>query len=228
MEYTQQRVELYILAGVATSVNFMDDFRQEMVRRYKLADYEVFSSMLFPYGDWSRSLVKQVLEISYDLFPVFRDKRTYFRGQMIANHIKNNYKGGKIVIIGHSSGGVAGVHAANKLYKGLFPDVHVVQIGSPKCAVPFDQRATTCFIRAVNGSGKTVDPITRLGTWGGWSKIGGMVNWNSRLKAPAAIFTVPIIGGHADYFRDRAPFLDEKSKSNLDKTTDLLWNWLMQ
>jgi hypothetical protein len=227
MKNAENRVALYILAGVATSENFMDDFKHELELRYEHAGIEVHSSMLFPYGDWNRSIVKQVMEISYDLMPRLRDNNSYFRGQTVADHIKQSNSNGRIVIVGHSSGGVAGVHAANQLDRVHYPDVRVVQIGSPKCAVPIMQRASTLFIRAINQKGKSADPITRLGSWGGWEKSGRIVRWNAQSKAPSSIYAVPIIGGHADYFRNKDPFRDVNGVTNLKKITDCIWQWLL-
>jgi hypothetical protein len=226
MQNAKNCVELYILAGVATSENFMDDFRHEMVRRYEQAGFEVLSSMLFPYGDSNRSILKQVLEISYDLLPRLRRNSSYIRGQIVADYIMKSHSGGKIVIVGHSSGGVAGVHAANKLDRNLYPDVRVIQIGSPKCAVSKENCQTTLYLRAVNSIGKSTDPITRLGSWGGWVRKGAIAHWHARLKAPSSIVSIPIVGGHADYFRTREPFVNESGKSNLEITTDVLWDWL--
>jgi hypothetical protein len=223
---TENPVSLYVLAGVATSLNFMEDFVKEMERRFVQAGYEVHTSMLFPYGDWDRSIVKQILEIGYDLLPRLGRKHSYTRGQSVASHIKETHKGGKIVILGHSSGGVTGVHAANKLDRELFPDVNVVQIGSPKCPVSLHDRASTLFVSAVNDKGKSTDPITWLGSWGGWERRGAITRWNRQLAAPAAIISVSLVGGHADYFRNRYPFVDQNGKSNLEKTADSIWKQL--
>jgi hypothetical protein len=226
MQNIKNKVALYILAGAATSENFLDDFKHELVSRYEQAGIGVQSSMLFPYGDWNRGILKQVMEISYDLFPRFGRKSSYNRGQMVADHIKDTYSSGRIVIIGHSSGGVTGIHAANRLACEQYSDVRVVQIGSPKCAVPADIQTTSLYIRSMNHMGKLTDPITRIGSWGGWERKGANARWNSRLRAPASILTIPLIGGHADYFRSRKPFVDESGKSNLERTTDIIWDWL--
>jgi hypothetical protein len=226
MHNKETKVSLYILAGVATSLNFMEDFKLELIKRYEHAGMEVQSSMLFPYGDWSRRLWKQVMEISYDLLPRFGRNSSYYRGQVVAEHIMKTHGGGRIIIIGHSSGGVTGIQAAQRLDREHYPDVRIIQIGSPKCTVPIDMRKSALFIRAVNQSGKSTDPITRIGSWGGWERCKGIVRWNSRLKAPSSIQSITIIGGHADYFRSREPFMDEQGRSNLDKTVGSIWEWL--
>ncbi|MEX2462340.1 MAG: hypothetical protein WD469_13755 [Paenibacillaceae bacterium] len=226
MKNTENSVFLYILAGVATSENFLDDFKHELVRRYEQVGIEVHVSLLYPYGAWNRRLWKQVMEISNDLLPRFRRNRSSVRGQMVADYIRKTYRGGRVVIIGHSSGGVMGVHAATRLDRKLYPDVRVVQIGSPKCAVLKGNQHSTLYIRAMNHLGKSADPITWLGSWGGWERRGAIAHWHARLRAPASIITIPLIGGHADYFRNGARFVDEEGRSNLKLTTDILWDWL--
>ncbi|QGQ96373.1 hypothetical protein EHS13_16525 [Paenibacillus psychroresistens] len=223
---TENKVSLYFLAGVATSLNFMDDFKLEVIRRYEHAGLEVQSSMLFPYGDWSRRLWKQVMEISYDMLPRLTRNSSYYRGELVANHIMKTHRSGRVVIIGHSSGGVAGIHAAEKLDPEQYSDVRVIQIGSPKCAVSAAAQTSSLFIRAVNQVGKSTDPITRIGSWGGWERSGGIVRWNSRKKAPSTVYSIPMVGGHADYFRSREPFINQFGTSNLDQTASSVWDWL--
>ncbi len=220
------KVSLYILAGVATSENFLDDFKQELERRFKQEVIDVRISILYPYGNWNRGLFRQVMEIGYDVLPRIKVMCRLQRGHQIANYIKDNYQGGRIIIIGHSIGGVVAVQAAKLLDPQQFPDQRVIQIGSPKCAVSEGKRNTTLYIRTSNPLGKPADPITRLGSWGGWERKGRMARWNSRLSAPASIVSVKLIGGHADYFRSKAPFLDHNGKSNLDILTDLIWRFI--
>jgi hypothetical protein len=222
MGLTDNKVSLYVLAGVATSLSFMEDFVKELERRYQHAGYEIQTHLLFPYGDWGRNVVKQVIEIGFDLMPRFVKTHGYPRGQVVANHIKKTHQSGRIVIIGHSSGGVTGVHAASYLDRAQFPEVFVVQIGSPKCHVPSQARIGTLFVYAVNEMGKSTDPITWLGSWGGWEQKGAFARWNRKLKAPANIIAVSLIGGHADYFRNSFPFIDTNGRSNLEKTADAL------
>lgn len=226
MNMAENKVAIYVLAGVATSSNFMADFVQELQHRYEQDGFEVLINMLFPYGDWNRSLIKQLKEISSDLLPRLVQKRHYLRGQKVADYIKESYTGGNIVIIGHSSGGVVAVHAADILNREKLPVAQVVQIGSPKCSVSLQHRASTLFIYGMSHKGKMSDRISHIGSWGGWEKRGRVFRWNPRLAAPGAIMGVPIIGGHADYFRNRTPFVDRIGMTNLEKTTNLIWEWL--
>jgi pimeloyl-ACP methyl ester carboxylesterase len=227
MKNTMNKVSIYFLAGVATSENFLDEFKQEFVKRYEQAVTEVHAFLLYPYGNWNRRLWKQVVEISYDLLPRFRMNSSYLRAQSVADYIEKTHTGGEIIIIGHSSGGVAGVHAANLLNRKLFPEIRVIQIGSPKCTILQGNRESVLYIRAINRNGKTADPITHLGSWGGWERSKLKLHWNSHCKAPTHIYNIPIIGGHADYFRSGDHFVDEEGRSNLAKIMDCLWEWLV-
>lgn len=226
MTAANKKVSLYILAGFATSSNFMDDFIRELKQHYEKLGAQVAISMLFPYGDWNRTAIKQLFEISGDLMPRFGRKRHYLRGHKVADYIKASYTGGEIVIIGHSSGGVVGVHAAKLLHAEQLPIARVVQIGSPKCSISFSHQASTMFIYGMNAKGHISDPVTRIGSWGGWEKNGSIFRWNPRRYAPASIVGVPILGGHADYFRNTKPFIDGNGAVNLEKITNHLWEWL--
>lgn len=221
MNKIENKVELYILAGVATSENFLDDLKHALERRYELVGTAVKSSILYPYGDWNKSLFNQVIKVSYDSL-----RKRKFRAQHIANQIKASHRGGRIVIVGHSIGGVVAVHIANKLEQILYPDVQVVQIGSPKCAIPQKNRASTLYIRSLNQEGKASDPITRLGSWGGWEGKGVGTSWNNQLHAPDHIISIPLIGGHADYFRISLPFINQNGNSNLELVSDRIWAFI--
>ena len=50
--------------------------------------------------------------------------------------------------------------------------------------------------------------------------------WRKDKYAPSLRSEVRLIGGHADYFRDSEAYWDEDGKSNLQKTLDIVWNWL--
>jgi hypothetical protein len=40
---------------------------------------------------------------------------------------------------------------------------------------------------------------------------------------------VPIVGGHADYFRGHPPYVQpETGAANLDLTLGAFWNWLIE
>lgn len=240
MNLPPRKLDIYLLAGVATAPNFMEELRQALVRRLRSAGADVRADLLFPYGDWNRKLLPQLYEIRRDL--VCREGRRHSTGcAAAAEAIRATYRGGGLAIIGHSGGGVAAVHAARLLRyrqqpERLRPDRgnegaeapswRVIQIGSPKCAVPDDMRDSVMYVYAARPCGRPADPVTRLGTWGGWERGGGLPRWNPRRYAPGVIVPVRIRGGHPDYFRSREPYIDEEGVSNLEKMLQLTVPWI--
>jgi hypothetical protein len=155
--------------------------------------------------------------------------RASVRGHQIAEHIMLKSSGCKLILIGHSAGGIAAIHAAAVLRRNGVNVSFIVQIGCPKHAVPAELRARTLYTYGVGGSGwKISDPVVRIGTWGGWEKgrSSGLPIWKPMLHAPYHIRKLPIIGGHADYFRTREPFLNEDRIPNIHLTTDVVWNFI--
>ncbi|QJD83823.1 hypothetical protein [Cohnella herbarum] len=152
------------------------------------------------------------------------------------------------LLIGHSGGGVAAIHAAYLLMKSESrSNCLVVMIGSPKCRIPQELRPSVLSIsaagtrkRANDAEGKSPDLVSRLGTHGGWMRTrhneinnhsafrNGFPAWHKHKHAPAAMRTVPIIGGHADYFRDSSSYVNSSGSSNLDITLDAILSWLIQ
>lgn len=157
------------------------------------------------------------------------------------------------VFVGHSAGGVAAVHASGLLLarEGGLPSP-VVMIGSPKCRIPGPLRDAVLYVQsertlesrgAANRSktpasartgmpaaSKTADPICRIGSFGGWGRNAGRLlpGWRGDLHAPGARAAVRIAGGHADYFRDRSPYLSEEGRTNMEETLAALWPWLTE
>jgi hypothetical protein len=136
-----------------------------------------------------------------------------------------------VLLLGHSGGGVASIHAAYML--GLTrPELHVhtVQIGCPRSPIPPQLRDQVHYLFAVD-SGKTTvkDPVCRLGSWGGWDAgLAGLPRWNRLKQAPPVRTPVPIVGNHPDYFRDHPPFLGKTGQSNLDILTGLVMDELLE
>ncbi|TVY01918.1 hypothetical protein [Paenibacillus cremeus] len=225
-------ISVYLLAGVATAPNFMEEFREVLGERLTEAQWEVrHTELLFPYGDWSRSLVQQLREIGRDVYPLISWRKsllTAIGGRNALAAIQATYpmdaEGGTLLLIGHSGGGNAAVHAGHALvHEGLVtPErLRIVQIGSPKCRVPEALRASTLYL-AAHG-----DPVTLLGGWGGWERrSNGLLRWNPRKYAPGVIARIPIVGKHPDYFRRWSPYLDAQGVPNLERTMEKLWGWL--
>lgn len=151
----------------------------------------------------------------------------------------------RYVLIGHSGGGVAALHAACLLRRredGKPP--YVIMIGSPKCRIPGELRDSVLYLFAggrkhqgalpLRGSEaawrhRPADPIARLGTFGGWERTAryGLPVWRSDKHAPSERRPVPIVGGHADYFRGRPPFVSEEGATNLARIVEATRGWLV-
>lgn len=235
-------VSLYLLAGLATAPLFMESLRGAL---HGILEREGFgvrtSQLLFPYGDWSRRAVPQLWEISRDM----RLRPGRFGRSVGGRRALDSIAAGwrekpgstdRIVLIGHSGGGVAAVHAAWQLHDQLGgPPPPVVMIGSPRCRIPEELQASVLFAYAGSAAeaaaapGKPSDAVARLGTFGGWRGAGRpRPGWQKDKHAPHDMRGVPIIGKHADYFREREPYVNELGLSNLRLTLSVVWPWLRE
>ncbi|MBP1155909.1 MULTISPECIES: hypothetical protein [unclassified Paenibacillus] len=189
------------------------------------------SQLLFPYGDWNRKTAAQIVEIIHDTGLGPNRYSRSIGGRRAAAGLSNGFAASGVirVFIGHSGGGVAAAHASRILLQDNVHDPrhYIVQIGSPKCALIPEDRTQALYIR-FGEHGRRTDPVTRMGSWGGWEKAGRGWRWNSEKYAPAYRVSLSLIGGHADYFRRNDPFVSEDGKSNLDKTTDCIGLWLLE
>jgi hypothetical protein len=204
-------VDIFALAGIWTTPNFMKDLCLELTRRYENDGWSARGKLLFPYGDLYFGRMRQLRDITFDMLPLAVRLGKNLGGRKAADEIRQLYRGGKMVIVGHSGGGVAGVHAAQLLLsevEDLSPP-SVVQIGSPKCSISPVLLEHVIYVAAVDQYGKWKDPITRMGGWG-WS--GRISRMRSKQTSPA-IREIPIVGGHADYFRN----------NNIEVTIDSFW-----
>ncbi|MFD2333653.1 hypothetical protein ACFSR7_30715 [Cohnella sp. GCM10020058] len=157
------------------------------------------------------------------------------------------------LFVGHSAGGVAAVHASGLLLarEGGLPSP-VVMIGSPKCRIPGPLRDAVLYVQAegpqkargaalgsraaapsrpeARSASRTADPICRIGSFGGWGKNADRLlpGWHGDRHAPGARAAVRIAGGHADYFRDRAPYISGDGRTNMDETLAAVWPWLTE
>ncbi|CAG7637510.1 hypothetical protein PAESOLCIP111_03850 [Paenibacillus solanacearum] len=224
-DLADNKINLYFLAGVATAPTFMEDFGRELADRLRESGRDVaHAELLFPYGDWSRKLLHQLLEMRNDLYPLRPAKLAPIGGRLAAEKVAASYAGGLALLIGHSGGGVAAVQAAELLSRAGTveePLLRVVQIGSPKCPVPAALRERTLYIRSKR------DPASLLGSWGGIERgTFGQPWWNARKHAPSGQDWLPIIGKHADYFRRKPPYVSMEGVSNLELTVSRIWRWL--
>ncbi|WP_219835074.1 hypothetical protein [Paenibacillus sp. R14(2021)] len=241
-------VSLYLLGGLATAPQFMESFRGALHGIMERDGYHVRTSqLLFPYGDWSRNVIRQVWEIGRDMrLDVKRFGRS-IGGKRAVEAIAAGREAGRTmgrrILIGHSGGGVAAVHAARQLLETEGgPPSPVIMIGSPRCRIPETLRQSVLYIYAISpdagpsaAAAVTVDSICRLGTFGGWGRAEagsgrrtGRMGWQQNKHAPAAGCGVPIIGKHADYFREHEPYINGLGLTNQWLTLRALLPWLRE
>ncbi|OCT14450.1 hypothetical protein A8709_26965 [Paenibacillus pectinilyticus] len=220
-------LDIYVSAGFATASNFLDNFADALALRYEQSGRHVRVHVHFPYGDWDRSKRRQLQEIVRDAWHLAHRKKSVHGGKNLAQFVLDTMgQGGKLLFIGHSAGAVAAVLAAEELDSAGRDVLGVIQIGSPKCAIPAALKPKVLCIQATNQQNQRHDPISRLGTWGGWRRTRlGLFRWHSRKHAPIHQRILPLIGGHADYFRDHAPYIWQAS-TNLQTTMNTIWTWL--
>lgn len=227
MTATQEStMSIYLLAGVATSNSIFTECKLKLEQLFQSRGVEPDIHVIFPYGDASRSLVRQVLEVKSDL----SNRMTAGRvgGQNALRQIKQTLKSERMLLIGHSGGGAAAYQAAKLLHdEGEAKDFRIVQVGSPRTPIDPKLQDKVSYFHSVDSLGKLNDPISRIGSWGGWSRKGfSMPQWNRLKYAPGYVEGIKIIGRHADYFRHTSPFLDQEEVCNLDKTLDHMREWL--
>jgi hypothetical protein len=224
---------IFAAAGVYTSPTFMVDILGKAIELLQSHTRlrVVRSGLLFPYGDWNTGLLRQIRQVRQDmsLHGVSYGRSIGGRGMTEAFGDLNGID--VLLLLGHSGGGLAAVHAAAPLgspLPGL--DVRIVQIGCPRFAIAPELRMRVHYLYAVGRAGGPVkDPICRIGSWGGWERSAhGIPRWNPLKFAPGERTPVPIIGGHADYFRDRAPFRNKAGLTNLDIVSETLLAGLVE
>lgn len=232
------RIDLFISAGVATASDFMEGFRRALQLKLEAAGKEARSELLFPYGDWSRPVTAQLREIAHDLRPGAGYHRMSIGGTRLLAAVEKHMPERqslprRTILIGHSAGGIASVQAAQLLLHAGEEPCPIIMIGSPKCRIPVKLRDALLYIRAAGAAGnrraapKLGDPVTRIGTFGGWNAVKYRIPvWERDKHAPHMSLDLPIIGGHADYFREKNPYIHADGRSNLDMTLDAIWTWL--
>lgn len=220
------RMSIYLLAGVATSNTLFNECKIKLEKLFQNDGVAPSIHVLLPYGDASRSLVKQVLEVRSDL----SNRMTAGRvgGQQAMKQIKQTLTSDKVLLIGHSGGGAAAYQAAKMLHeKNEVKDFRIVQIGSPRTPIEPLLQDRVSYFHSIDSLGKINDPISRIGSWGGWSRSGfSMPRWNRLKYAPGYVEGIQMIGGHADYFRHTQPYTDHEAVCNLDKTINRMSEWL--
>ncbi|CAM4018723.1 hypothetical protein L1N85_12335 [Paenibacillus alkaliterrae] len=220
------RLSIYLLAGVATSNTIFTECKIKLDKLFRSEGVEPDIHEVFPYGDASRSLVRQVLEVRSDLSNRLSAGRV--GGQLALKKIKETLTGDRVLLLGHSGGGAAAYQAAKLLYdQEEIEDFRIVQVGAPKTPIDPNMQNKVSYFHSIDKLGNLNDPISRIGTWGGWCKSRYAVpRWNRMKYAPGYVEGIPTVGGHADYFRHTLPFTDQEAVCNLDKTINRVSEWL--
>ena len=215
--------DIYLVAGVGSAPATFHDCKSDLQRRFGAIGREPVIRDLFPYGDHTRNLMRQILQVRGD---VSRLRRTPGSGaQAAAREVRAYSTGRPVLLIGHSGGGAAAYRAAVMLSdEGVLEDFRIVQVGSPRVPVRPEFRDKVSYFLAVDEHGNLRDPITRLGGWGGWSRGRlGAWYWNKQKYAPGHIGTITVLGGHEHYFRSKAPYVHPERGSNLTRTLDTIF-----
>lgn len=214
--------DIYLLAGVGSTPGIFSDCKRELEQRFGQSGRQPVIRELFPYGDHTQKLYRQLLEVRGDLSRLRGAGQ--FGGRAAAQQVMRLSVGRPVLFIGHSGGGVAAYRAAAMLHReDVIPDFRVIQVGSPRVTIQPDYRDKVSYYIAVDEKGKVKDPITRLGSWGGWSRNRlGLWSWNKLKYAPGHIGTITVLGGHPHYFRNREPFVHPELGSNLVRTLNTI------
>jgi len=220
--YCSER-DIYLIAGVGSSLSIFNDCRHELQKRFREAGRDPIIRELFPYGDRTHNLIYQILEVRGDLSRLRGTGR--YGGRAVAELVSQLSPRRPVLFIGHSGGGVAAYQAAVMLNKdNIIPDCRIIQVGSPKLPIHTELCNRVSYFLAVDEEGKRNDPITRIGSWGGWSRNRlGLWFWDKLKYAPGHIGTIQVLGGHPHYFRHKAPYVHPDLGSNLSLTLDTIW-----
>ncbi|MUT68443.1 hypothetical protein [Paenibacillus sp. NEAU-GSW1] len=222
-------ISVYLLAGVATTQTAFNECKEKLDKLFRADGLDPFIHILHPYGDASRNLYRQIVEVGSDLSNRIGIGRVGGRAafRKIMENIRD--KDEPMLLIGHSGGGVAAYQAGRMLHnQKLSRNYRIVQVGSPRVPIQPDMQERVCYFHSVDSDGKPNDPITRIGSWGGWiaDKGSAVPRWNRMKYAPVKVEGIPTIGGHAHYFRGNHPYIDQDSICNLDKTIERVRHWL--
>lgn len=221
-------ISVYLLAGVATTQTAFNECRDKLDRMFRTDGLNPNIHIFHPYGDASRNLYKQIAEVGSDLSNRVAVGRV--GGRAVFRKIKQTLTGANdpVLLIGHSGGGAAAYQAGKMLHEQqVVRDFRIVQVGSPRIPIHPDLKDRVSYFHSIDADGNPNDPISRIGSWGGWSIMGSSIpRWNRMKYAPSKVEGIPVIGGHAHYFRHQQPYIDQDAVCNLDKTIEQVRLWL--
>ncbi|MCQ6557618.1 hypothetical protein [Paenibacillus mendelii] len=220
--------DIYLLAGVASTLTLFRSCKLELERRFQETGHAPVIRELFPYGDHTQKLTRQIIEVRGDLSRLSGAGRN--GGRAAAAQVREHSTGRPVLLIGHSGGGVAAYQAAVMLHdEGIIPDYRIVQVGSPKVPIRIHDRMRVSYYSAIDEQGTLRDPITRIGSWGGWSRSRfGLWYWNRLKYAPGHVGNITLLGGHPHYFRSDAAYVHPDRGSNLSVTLDSVWDKVVE
>jgi pimeloyl-ACP methyl ester carboxylesterase len=211
-----RRVSLYFLAGIGTwrSGCMFHDAMKQLSERFAQSGYEVVHIKdLYPFGcmdglnanEARRKLWKQIYHAGLEfLFPFRISPCT----KATALAIREDYRrkaGGRLILIGHSGGGLVAYQTAKLLEREGCPVERVVMVGSPSPPIGKSWR-------------NRVHSIVKAGWIGDW-----ITWWKFPFLGPRLTAKLPIEGGHPFYFcLDK---MDAAGTPNLHHVVDTIWNW---
>ncbi|WP_276352337.1 hypothetical protein [Cohnella caldifontis] len=223
MERSADDWDVYLLAGIASMPGIFNACRKELRERFLREGRDPVIRELFPYGDHTHRIWRQLFEVGADL--VRLQGRWRSGGKEAAAEIRSRSAGKPILLIGHSGGGVAAYHAAVRLMaEEAVPDFRIVQVGCPKVPIRAEYRDKVSYFAAVDERGRLKDPVTMLGSWSGIRRDSrGFPRWDRRKYAPGFIGKIGILGGHEHYFRNDGTYVHPVRGANLTLTLDGIW-----
>lgn len=169
---------VYMMTGMMSPTGFFDSSAQQVAAQYPRVKI-VYG---YPYGvidnlnpvEQGLLFAAQLKEIQVDRIPVDDNiiwKQPNDRVRSTMDAIKANYDGtGKVIVVGHSGGGVMAYKASYFLNKENFWVSKAFSVGSPKFPLTTDDFNS----RYVYIIGQNWDPVTSIGVWQGSSGYQGL------------------------------------------------------
>lgn len=235
-----KRIRLYLLAGIGTAPAFMKGLQQELYHKLAGAGYRAEGRLMFPYGDWGRRVVPQIREVWHDVrLPLHRLDRSIggrLATDRIALDLDEAHAPAPILLVGHSGGGTAALHAAG-LLRATHPGCPVraiVQIGSPRSPIPPELSEDTAYCYSARENGRRKDPVCRVGSWRS-AAVGTEAEAGRRPIRlpgkrtgcpPGTLLPLPLQGGHPDYFRTHLK--DAAGRTNFNITLEAVWGFIRE
>lgn len=211
-------LSVYFAAGIsiAREKDVFRDAMQDIERRCHCAGINrVRIHTFYPYGCTDnvqiprrkRFVIGQAASVFTDML---KKPAKTIGGRSLYSDIRTDYDaagGGKIVLIGHSGGGVASYKAGLLLEEAGYPVTEIIMVGSPELPI------RKCFrdrVYALENSDRWGDLVCRCGF--------------NLFKPPRDKVRLPIVSGHPFYFCNQTK--DENNVSNMSKVLDTIWDWM--